>query len=127
MSSYDLAFPKPTREGRKKANVDTLDLAIPKAHFERDADYRAWVTTHRCLLPGFEGGCRTISGRKDVEAAHLQHGGRGVKGSDASCIPLCPRHHDALDAETLPWQIVAFLWMKAWALREEWHRKGVKK
>lgn len=118
-----LAFPKPTRAERKKANVDTLDLAIPKAHPLVDADYRAWINTHRCVLPNFDGRrCQRIGDRKPVEAAHLEHFGRGRKGSDASCIPLCPVHHDALDAETLPWQIVAFLWMRCWALREEWHR-----
>lgn len=119
-----LAFEKPRRENRKRANIDTSELALSKSHFLRDADYRAWVAkTHRCLLHKYEGACFAPTGRTEIEAAHLDHGGKGIKGSDASVIPLCPRHHDALDTETLPWQIVAFLWKHAWALREEWHRR----
>ncbi len=122
-----LLLPKPLREDRKRANVDTIDMALPKMHFERDADYRTWVVTHRCLLPNHDGRkCSRIGDRKAVEASHLEHGGKGVKGSDASCIPLCPIHHDMLDAETLAWQIVAFLWMSCWRLREEWHRRNAK-
>ena len=119
-----LAFPKPTREERAKTKIETLDLALPKAHFLRDGDYRTWVRTHRCILPKYERACGTIGSRSPVEAAHLEHGGKGVKGSDASCIPLCPLHHDMLDAETLPWQVVALLWKNAWRLREEWHRRN---
>lgn len=105
--------------------IDTGELAQPKARYLRDAAYRAWIRdTHKCLLPNHEGKkCGTIGDRGNVEAAHLEHGGTGIKGSDASCIPLCPVHHDTLDAETLPWQIVAFLWMKCWQLREDWHRR----
>lgn len=121
-----LALPKPTREDRKRTNVDTSELALSKRHFLRDGDYRAWVAkTHRCILPNHDRRkCAAIGDRPPVEAAHLEHGGKGVKGSDASCVPLCPIHHDMLDAETLPWQIVAFLWMQAWALREAWHRRA---
>ena len=122
-----LAFPKPTRDERKPVKIDTTDLAIGKRHYLRDAEYRRWIATHRCLLPNYDGRkCARIGDRNDVEPAHLEHGGKGVKGSDASCVPLCPQHHDALDAETLPWQIVAFLWMKALFLREKWHEQHQK-
>lgn len=123
-----LALPKPTREDRRRANIDTSELPLSKRHFERDADYRTWIAKahHRCLLHNLDVRCGTIGDRNPIEAAHLEHGGKGVKGSDASCIPLCPVHHDRLDAETLAWQIVAFLWKQAWALREEWHRRAVK-
>jgi hypothetical protein len=114
---------KPTRADRKKANIDTSALAFPKSHYLRDGDYRLWIGKHhRCILPKYERACGSIGERNPVEAAHLEHGGKGIKGSDASCVPLCPIHHDMLDAETLPWQIVAFLWKQAWALREAWHR-----
>lgn len=118
-------LPKPRREDRKRSVMDTGDLAQPKAGYLRDAEYRAWVRTHRCLLvPSIDGRkCKQFGDRQPVEAAHLVHGaGMGIKGSDASCVPLCPAHHDAYDAETLPWQIVAFLWMQALFLREQWHR-----
>ena len=118
-----LAFEKPTRESRKRAKFDTSELALPKEQYVRDGAYRAWIAKfHTCLLPNFDGRkCQRIGDRNPVEAAHLQHGGKGIKGSDASCVPLCPVHHDMLDAETLPWQIVAFLWMKCLFLRETWH------
>jgi hypothetical protein len=112
-------IPKPTRADRKRSAIETFDLVYPKAHFLRDGDYRAWVRTHRCVLPAYDKACQGA-----VQAAHLEHGGRGIKGSDASCVPLCERHHGTLDGETLPWQFVAFLWVKAWALREEWHRRN---
>lgn len=117
------ALPKPRREDRRRSQIDTSELSLSKAHPLVDSLYRAWVRTHRCLLPNHDSKrCERKGNRGPVEAAHLEHFGRGRKGSDASCIPLCPVHHDMLDAETLPWQIIAFLWMKAWALREEWHR-----
>ena len=118
-----LKFAKPTRaERKKKAAIDTSDLAFAKAHPLRDGEYRAWISkTHKCLLPNHAGRkCQRIGERQPVEAAHLEHFGKGIKGSDASCVPLCPVHHDMLDAETLPWQIVAFLWMRALFLRETW-------
>lgn len=115
---------KPSREDRKKARIDTSELPLAKRHFTRDSDYRAWIAkTHTCLLPNHDGRrCGRIGPRNPIEAAHLEHGGKGIKGSDVSVIPLCPVHHDMLDAETLPWQIVAFLWMKALFLREQWHQ-----
>lgn len=119
-----LAFPKskyrPT-EGR----IEFDGLALPKERYLRDAAYRAWIRTKPCLLARFEKPCGTIGDRAPIEAAHLEHGGTGIKGSDASCIPLCPFHHDALDTETLPFQVIAFLWMSCWRLREEWHRRAV--
>jgi hypothetical protein len=125
--SETMMYPKPTRADRKRVNFDTHDLEFPKRHPLRDSEYKAWIRNHlRCLLYNFEGKCRTIGDRGRIEAAHLEHFGKGIKGSDASCIPLCPRHHDALDAETLPWQIVAKLWFDAWQLREEWHRRQAK-
>ena len=110
--------------GRPEQPMDTTELPLGKVRYLRDATYRARIReSHSCLLPNFEGRkCGPIGDRQPVEAAHLEHGGTAIKGSDASCVPLCPIHHDMLDAETLPWQIVAFLWKKAWELREQWHR-----
>jgi hypothetical protein len=124
-----LALPKPTRADRHKAAIDTSEMPFAKAHPLRDGDYRAWISrTHRCLLPDFDKRkCGRIGDRMPVEAAHLEHGGKAIKGSDASCVPPCPIHHDMLDAETLPWQIVAFLWMKALFLRERWWTREAKR
>jgi hypothetical protein len=120
------AIPKPTREDRRRRCSDVRGLAYPKAVPVRDDDYRAWIRAQgRCLLARFERPCGSIGGRAVIEAAHLISGGMATKGSDASCIPLCPIHHDALDGETLPWQIVAYLWMNAWSLREEWNAREV--
>jgi hypothetical protein len=114
-----LAYPKPTKESRRKANIDTSDLAISKRHFDRDADYRAWIRTHPCALRWM----RDCIG--DVEAAHLDRGGRGIKGSDLSCLPLCgKRHHKLLDGNSLDWEVTAYLWRRAWELLAEWTRKA---
>ena len=114
-----LLLPKPTREDRKRAAIDTSELALSKRHFERDAEYRAWIRTHRCLLHWFS----RCEG--PVEAAHLQRGGRSLKGSDLSCIPLCGlRHHRLLDGNSLDHEITAFLWMKCWELLCQWIRRS---
>lgn len=92
-----------------------------KAKFERGPEYKAWIRTLPCLLAWVAGGCE---GR--IEAAHLQRGGMGIKGSDASCIPLCGmRHHKQLDANLLDDATLALLWTKAWELRERWHATAV--
>jgi hypothetical protein len=116
-------IPKPTRADRKKANIDTSMLAFPKEHFDRDAKYRAWVRTHRCLL-WWDKDNRCEG---DVQAAHLDKGGRGIKGADSSCIPLCGlRHHLMLDGHVIDWQVIAYLWQQLWALREQWHKLEAK-
>lgn len=114
-------LPKPSRRDRPRRVIDTSALALPKREPLRDDGYREWVRKRGvCLLPNFDRPCGVKPDRAPIEAAHLEHGGRGIKGSDASCIPLCPIHHDCLDAETLPWQVIAFLWMRALFLREAW-------
>lgn len=114
-----LALPKPSRADRVRTTIDTSDLAIAKQHHPRSGEFRAWVRTHRCLLHWFS------SCEGPVEAAHLQRGGTSIKGSDYSCIPLCGlRHHRLLDGNSLDHEILAFLWMKAWELLHEWHRRN---
>lgn len=110
-------IPKPTKRDRPKRPMDTRALAHPKVHALRDGDYREWIRTRPCLLASLPP-CDTKPDRAPIEAAHLDRGGRGIKGSDASCIPLCPVHHDLLDGQTLDWQIIAFLWKSVWRLRE---------
>lgn len=115
-----LSLPKPTKLDRKPVKIDTSDLPLSKAHHPRSADYRAWVRSHRCLLHWFS----RCEG--DVEAAHLQRGGTSMKGSDYSCIPLCGRrHHPLLDGNSLDFEVEKFLWMKAWELLHEWHRRSL--
>ena len=110
------ALPKPRKADRKRAAIDTSDLAHPKRHFTRDDDYKAYVREQACLM-AWHGPCQGV-----IQAAHLAHGGRGIKGSDASCIPLCGLHHLCLDSNVLEWQIIAHLWARAFELREEYHR-----
>jgi hypothetical protein len=112
------ALPKPSKYDRKRTRIDTTDLVLPKSHFDRDANYRAWIREHRCLLHWFS----RCNG--PVEAAHLQRGGLAEKGSDYSCIPLCGlNHHRLLDGNSLDHEIEKFLWQKAWFLLNEWRRR----
>jgi hypothetical protein len=85
------AFPKPTREDRKKANFDTRDLAFSKEHFDVDAKFRRFVTGHACVLSGHRNEeCGGIT-----EFAHITTGGLQRKGSDYFGVPLCSNHHTA--------------------------------
>lgn len=103
-----LALPKPTKEDRKRAHFDTSDMPLAKQHFDRDGIYRAWVRGHRCLLHWM------TKCEGETEAAHMQRGGRGIKGSDYSCIPLCQKHHRLLDGNSLDFEVEKFLWQRAW-------------
>jgi hypothetical protein len=114
-----LALPKPTKDDRKRANFDTSDMPLAKHHFDRDAQYRAWIRGHRCLL-AWMSKCEG-----SVEAAHLQRGGRSIKGSDYSCVPLCAkRHHALLDGNSLDFEVEKFLWMRAWEFLAQ-HMRGL--
>jgi hypothetical protein len=113
-----LRFEKPRKEDRKRANFDTSDMPLAKFHPDRSGDYKAFIRTHRCLLHWYtpcEG---------PVEAAHMQRGGKSIKGSDYSCVPLCAmRHHKLLDGNSLDFEIVAWLWQKTWEFAVNWFRR----
>jgi len=82
---------KPTRATRKRANFNTSGLALSKEHFDRDAEFKAFVRGHACLLaPWKNNECGGIT-----EFAHITTGGRGIKGSDLHGVPLCSNHHTA--------------------------------
>lgn len=48
----------------------------------RSKAYRSYVAEHGCEVCG-----------RPAEAAHTGTGGKGIKASDATCIPLCRTHH----------------------------------
>jgi hypothetical protein len=82
---------KPLKEDRRRGHVDTSDLALPKSHFDRDAQFKTFVRAHACLLaPWKNNECGGVT-----EFAHLTGGGRGIKGSDLHGVPLCTNHHTA--------------------------------
>lgn len=82
-------IPKPTRAERKKTPADTSALPFPKAHFDRDAKFKAFVNAHACLLSGFANhDCGGVT-----EFSHLLTGGTSVKCSDYHAVPLCSNHH----------------------------------
>lgn len=114
------------KDYRRKGLIDTTGLKYPKFHPSRDAKYRQYVRNNGpCILPNVNAPCGTKPDRGSVECAHLPASGQrgfGFKVSDAACVPLCPVHHDLLDGQVLPWQIVAFLWMRALFIREAWWR-----
>ncbi len=49
--------------------------------------YRRWVAHHHCVI------CQDDC----TQAAHTENNGRGSKGPDSSCIPLCFTHHNEMD------------------------------
>lgn len=86
-----LPLPKPRREDRKRGDIDTSSLVLSKSHFDRDAQFKAFVRGHACLLaPWANHECGGIT-----EFAHLTGGGRGIKGSDLHGVNLCTNHHTA--------------------------------
>jgi hypothetical protein len=50
----------------------------------RDPAYLKWIRTQPCVLCG---------PRINIDAHHTESGGTGIKGSDYSCVPLCPACH----------------------------------
>ncbi len=62
-------------------------MMLPKSKPPRSEKYRRWIASQPCL----------ICASPETQAAHTERGGRGMKGSDYSCVPLCLRHHDELD------------------------------
>lgn len=50
----------------------------------RSEKYRRWIASLPCLL------CAS----RETQAAHTVKGGLALKGSDASCVPLCCTGHD---------------------------------
>ena len=57
--------------------------SLQKIVTPRDSSYIDWLHTLPCLLCGKQG----------VHAHHTKSGGAGIKGSDYSCIPVCPKCH----------------------------------
>lgn len=86
-----LAFPKPERGERRRANIDTSALALSKEHFDRDGAFKSFVRSRPCLLSAWKNHeCGGVT-----EFAHLTTGGRGIKGSDYHGVNLCSNHHTA--------------------------------
>ncbi len=57
-----------------------MSLLLPKQNYLRSKPFRKWLSGLPCLV------CK-IEGRS--QAAHLGKGGRGIKGHDYECAPLC--------------------------------------
>ena len=55
----------------------------------RSEAYRRWIASQPCM----------ICGNPETQAAHTERGGMSMKGSDASCVPLCVRHHLEFDGK----------------------------
>ena len=68
----------------------------------RDKAYMEWLCDRSCVA------CRELKRRGSrlgpdriqtliIDPAHTVNNGRGSKGPDSSCIPLCRFHHDEMD------------------------------
>lgn len=55
-------------------------LAFPKNPSVRDEKFRRFIASQPCLKCKIEG---------HTQAAHLERGGKGYKGHDSTCAPLC--------------------------------------
>lgn len=85
------ALAKPTKADRRRANIDTSELLLSKAHFDRDPRFKAFVRNRLCLLsPWKNNECGGIT-----EFAHITTGGLQRKGSDLHGVNLCTNHHTA--------------------------------
>lgn len=94
---------------------------------ERDLAFMGWVKTQRCMLARepFAGEC-SGGGWSWSEADHAGERAGWRRADDATCIPLCHRHHrDRTERRDWfagrPWP-----WMRAWCdaaiatTRERW-------
>lgn len=71
---------------------------------ERDQSYMDWLKERKCVVclrlkinwwqhvPVLDRAYYAI-----IDPAHTVNNGRGCKGPDSSCIPLCRMHHDEMD------------------------------
>ena len=64
----------------------------------RNAGYRLWLRENCLCVAGLATGSETCSAFAISDPAHTQNNGRGSKGPDASCAPLCRKHHREYDA-----------------------------
>ena len=53
-----------------------------------------WLKDQRCVACFVTGAARSLN---RIDPAHTVNNGRGSKGPDSSCIPLCLAHHDEMD------------------------------
>ena len=73
--------------------------AKPRRGPLRAAQYRKWLTFHRCVVAIYlttPATCWPMLGLSDP--AHTQNNGMRSKGPDSSCVPLCRGHHREYDA-----------------------------
>jgi hypothetical protein len=79
----------------------------------RDPGFKKYIRQFFCALLDQENstGCSSFI----VEPAHTQNNGMRSKGSDASCVPLCRKHHTEFDQNRKAFQIKYGVDMKALA------------
>ena len=65
----------------------------------RNQEYMNWLKDRDCIACKIHGGWSHSSplAHLVVDPAHTMGNGRGSKGPDSSCIPLCRHHHDEMD------------------------------
>ena len=66
-------------------------MMLPKPATLRDSQYLAWIRTL---------GCAACGELRDIHAHHTKTGGMGIKASDYTAIPLCPRCHNEVHQHT---------------------------
>jgi len=70
----------------KKAKVNTVSTLF-KTKTPRDNKYIEWIRSLSCCICGYPA---------PSDPHHSESGGKGIKGSDYSCLPFCHKHHALL-------------------------------
>jgi len=70
----------------KKAKVNTVSTLF-KTKTPRDKKYIEWIRSLSCCVCGYF---------PPSDPHHSESGGKGIKGSDYSCLPLCHTCHQLI-------------------------------
>jgi hypothetical protein len=82
---------RPSKPIARKTAVKKKRAKPRRVAVLRDAAYRAWIRERRCIACA-ACGPKTMW-HSTIDPAHTKNNGRGSKGADSDCIPLCRYHH----------------------------------
>jgi hypothetical protein len=65
-------------------------ISLFKTKTPRDKKYKEWISSLSCCVCGYP---------PPSDPHHSESGGKGIKGSDYSCLPMCHTHHTLIHAK----------------------------
>lgn len=90
-----------TKASLRRSTPSSRKIAVKKKRRKprrvsvvRDKGYREFLGTRLCLVQQLHP--ETLCSGRSF-AAHTGNNGRGSKGADSGCVPLCRKHHDEMD------------------------------